>query len=167
MTDLFGDDGRGGNGSGPPKRRKKKPDAAPPDGRVQHCIDAFYDGYVRKWSPPDAVAAWERDRTQKAGIVTPRVIGGKHGRRFKELLAAWDEPTVLDLIRRFFATADDAITRTDYSYDAFFAKADYLRLAAVRRPAGDRLRRNAAAIARGLGLDDARALPAGRKGRDT
>jgi len=125
-----------------------------PDHAVKRCIDLFYDCHVRKWSDPRDVRAWEEDRSSvpKERLVTPRVIGGKHGKKFKEMIAAWSETVVAELVQRFFATTDPKITNTDYSLDAFFGKADYLRLQQVRRRVTDeRLLNNLDAAARATG----------------
>lgn len=138
-----------------PHRKKGNPKAEP-DSAVAECIDLFYKLHIRKWSSPHDVAAWEADPASvpRERLVTPRVNGGKHGRRFKELLASWGRDTTIETVRLFFATTDPRITNSDYTYDAFFARADYLRLQSVRRERlNPRTQRNIDAASRAAGRE--------------
>lgn len=133
-------------------KRPKKSEAVV--GPVRTCMDLFYELHIAKWSAPADVAAWRADpeSVPKGRLVTPRIQGGKHGKKFKEMTDAWGEETTTSVIRQFFATTDPRVTNTDYTLDAFFAKADYLRLQLARRPRLDaRQQRNIDAIERATG----------------
>jgi hypothetical protein len=128
-----------------PKPIVKAVDSA---GAVKSCIDRFYNRFVAKFNPGVDVTGLPKEQ-----LVRPIVKGGKHGKQFKELIAQWGQPAVEEVIDRFFATTDPVITRSDYSYDYFLLKAQYLRLAGVRntRQLDDRQLHNMEAAARATG----------------
>lgn len=115
---------------------------------VKACMDRFYDKFVAKFNPGiDATAV------PKEHLVTPLIKGGKHGKMFKELIASWSEQQVFAIIDTYFTTRDTQITRSDYSLDFFFLKAQYLRLlnAGKRNDLTQRQHANVAAAQKAMG----------------
>jgi hypothetical protein len=135
----------------PEKKKRGRPPGPRPDttGSVKACIDRFHEQFIKKFNP-----GVNPTTTPKEHLVTPLMSGGKHGKKFKELVASWGEAAVIEVIDRYFQTKDPQITRSDYSLDFFFFKAQYLRLAGVRRAVPDeRLADNIAAASRATGRD--------------
>lgn len=131
---------------GDPKPKKTRAETG-----VQSCIDRFYNLFVKKFNHGVDIAT-----APKGSLATPIIKGGKHGKQFKELLATWDQATVEAVIDLFFYTKDPMIVRSDYTLDFFFMKAQYLRLAIVRRrpQMDDRQMSNIDAARRATGRDE-------------
>lgn len=79
-------------------------------GDVQVCLDAYHDGFVARFG------------------FKPRIVGGKDGKHFKDLLALWGRDEVLALLREFLTTTDPRVLRSDYTIGAFSSLAQHLRL---------------------------------------
>ena len=99
---------------------------------IRACIDAFHDGFVRRFG------------------FKPVINGGKDATLLKKLIATWGEAEVLALIGRFFETTEPRVIRSDYSVGAFAACAQSLKIG--KRPDA-RTSDNLDAAARAMGRD--------------
>jgi hypothetical protein len=102
-----------------PKKKERRAKTAANDG-VRKCFDRFHALFVKKWNRPD---------TPEDKQMRPMFRGGKDGKHFKDMIAAWGEETTLSLIDEFFVTTNPRVVKSDYSVGALVICAQQLLIA--------------------------------------
>lgn len=116
------------------KRAKAETTERPaPNPAIKRCIDAYHQAFLQRFG------------------FKPQIHGGKDASHFKQLLATWGEPVVMELIEDFLSTTDPRVLRSDYTVGALYNLAQHLRLRREGHRIDERTAHNLDAAARAAG----------------